>query len=146
MPISIPPLQFHDILEPEIGNQIEHMMRNHQRGRGAALLARKARDGAQRMTMQVIKMRVRDQNHVHRRQVAHVQSRLPDAFQQKQPAREVRIDDDVLSAQLQEETGVSDKREAEFAVGHELRFVSASRPRSDRRMPHQSRKLARPLA
>ena len=61
-------------------------------------------------------MRVRHQDNIHRRQVAQIQSRLTQSFEQEEPAREIWIDDDVLSANLQEEAGVSDEGDSEFTV------------------------------
>src|ERR1019366_6443825 len=98
-------------------------MRDNQRGRGSGLAPSLARDGAQRLTMQVIEVRVRHQDEVHRRQVAQVQSRLTQALKNEEPAREVGIDDDVLAANLQKKTGVPDEGDAEFAVRSHLRFV-----------------------
>jgi hypothetical protein len=59
------------------------MMRDNQRGRGSALAAGLARDGTQRLAMQVIEVRVRNQHDIHGRQIAQVQSWLPQAFQKK---------------------------------------------------------------
>ena len=102
-------------------------MRDDQRGRGSGLAAGLARDGAQRLAMQVIEVRVRYQDEIHRRQVAQVQSRLPQALQNEEPAREVGIDDDVLSADLQEEAGVSDEGDAQFAVGDQSSVCGSRR-------------------
>src|ERR1700736_2826372 len=122
------------------------MMRDDEGGRGSCLAAGLPRDGAQRLAMQVIKVRVRHQNKVHRRQVAQVQSRLTQALEDEQPAREVGIDDDVLSANLQKEAGVSDEGDAEFAVGNQLRFMSLAGARRHYGMPYQAREVAGSLA
>ncbi len=42
------------------------MMRDDQRGRGSGLAAGLARDRAQRLAMQVIEVRMRYQDHIHR--------------------------------------------------------------------------------
>src|ERR1019366_9464862 len=118
----------------------------NQRGRGSGLTPGLARGGAQRLAMQVIEMRVRYQDNIHRRQVAQVQSRLAQAFENEEPALEVGIDDDVLSANLQKKAGVSDEGDAEFAVRSQLRFVSFSGARCDRGTPHQARELTGSLA
>ena len=113
--------------EAEIGNQIEKMMRDDQRGRGSGLAARLPRDGAQRLPMQVIEVRVRHQHDIHRRQVAQIQSRLTQALENEEPAREVGIDDDVLSANLQKEAGVPDERHAQLAVRNQLAVCGSCR-------------------
>ena len=73
--------------------------------------------------MQVIEVRVRDQHNVDGRQIGNAQAGTAQAFQHEEPAREIGIDDDVLSADLQEEAGVADEGDAEFAVGDEARLV-----------------------
>ena len=92
------------------------MMGHDKRGRGSGLAPGLPRDGAQRLAMQVIEVRVRHQYNIHGRQVAQVQSRLTQAFQNEQPAREVGIDNDVLSANLQKKAGMSNEGDAQFAV------------------------------
>lgn len=92
------------------------MVWDHQRGRRAGLAAGLARDGAQRLFMQVIEMRVGDQHDVGRRQIAQIQSWLTQALQDEKPAREVGIDDNVVASNLEEKAGVPDERDAQFAV------------------------------
>src|ERR1017187_2172160 len=122
------------------------MMGDAERGRGSGLAPGLPRDGAQRLAMQVIEVRVRYEYDVHRRQVAQVQSRLTQALENEQPAREVGIDDDVLSANLQKKAGMSDEGDAQFAVRNQFRFVGLAGARSDRGMPHQARELTGSLA
>src|ERR1019366_7589278 len=121
-------------------------MGDDERGRSSGLPPRLPRDGAQRLAMQVIEERVGHQYDIHRRQVVQVQSRLTQALKNEQPAREVGIDDDVLSADLQKKTGVPDEGDAEFAVRNQLRFVGLASARRDRGMPHQARELTGSLA
>ena len=91
-------------------------MRYHEGGCRSGLAAGLPGDGAQRLAMEVIEVSVRYQDDIHWRQVAQVQSRLSQALEDEEPARKVRIDYDILSANLQEEAGVSDEGDAEFAV------------------------------
>jgi len=121
-------------------------MGDDERGRGSGLPPRLPRDGAQRLAMQVIEVSVGHQYDIHRRQVAQVQSRLTQALKNEQPAREVGIDDDVLSADLQKKAGVPDKGHAQLAIRNQLRFVGLAGTRRDRGMPHQARELAGALA
>src|SRR5208282_4701046 len=110
--IGVPPFKFDNLFEAEIVDQVEQVMGDDERGSGSGLAAGLARDGAQRLAMQVIEVRVGYQDNIHRRQVAQVQSRLTQAFENEEPAGEVGINDDVLSANLKEEAGVSDEGDA----------------------------------
>ena len=65
----------------------------------------------------------------------------PQTFKNKKPPREVGIDDDVLTADLHEKTGVSDEGDAEFSVGRKTRLVGFAAPRSDSGVTHQSPEL-----
>ena|SRR5580692_6313909 len=122
------------------------MVRDDQRWRGSALAAGLARDGAQRLPMQMIEVRVRYQDDVHRRQIAQVQSRSTQPLENEKPAREVGIDNDVLSANLQKETRVSNEGDAKLAVRNQFRFVGFASAWRNHRMPHQASELARALA
>jgi hypothetical protein len=117
------------------------MVRHNQDGRGSLLPPRLACNRAQRLPVQVIEMSVRYQHHIHRRQIADAQARLPQPLQYEQPAREVGIDDHALSANLQEETRVADEGDAEFSVGGEARFVGLAATWSYRGVTHQTSKL-----
>lgn len=75
-----------------------------------------------------------------------MQPGLADTLQQKQPARKVGVNDNILSAELQEEAGVSDEGKAQLSVSRQLGLMRLSRAWSHRGMPYQTRKLARPLA
>ena len=121
-------------------------MGDDERRSGSGLTPGLARDGAQRLAMQVIEVRVRYQHNIHGRQVAQVQSGLAQAFENEEPAREVGIDDDVLSADLEKKAGVPDEGDAQLAVRNQLRFVSLPGAGCDRGMSHQARERAGSLA
>src|SRR6266436_898284 len=91
-------------------------------------------------------MGVCDQNHIYWRQVAKMQSGFPYPFQKKQPARKVRVNDDTLPTDLQEETGVSDEGDAQLTVRYQLGLVGLSRAWCDHGAPYQARKLTGPFA
>src|ERR1700689_5359402 len=99
------------------------MMRHNERGRGSGQAPGLPCDGAQRLAMQVIEVRMGDEDEVCRRQVAQVQSGLAQTLEHEEPARKIRIDDDILSADLQEETRMSDEGDAELAISDEGGFV-----------------------
>ena len=69
-----------DVFETEIGDEIENMMRNDERGRAAGFAARLPCNGAQRLAMKMIEMGMRNQDDVHGRQVAQVQAGLAQAL------------------------------------------------------------------
>jgi len=94
----------------------------------------------------VIEMRVRNQHHVDGRQVANTESGSADAFQQKQPTREVWIDQNALPAHLHEKRSVADEGHAQFAVADERWLVGTACAGSDRRVADQSSELLCPLA
>ena len=122
------------------------MMRHYERGRGSSLAPGLPCYGAQRLAVQVIEVRMGDEDEVCRRQVAQVQSGLAQTLEHKEPAGKIRIDDDILSADLQEETRMSDEGDAELAISDEGGFVRLAGTRCDRGMPHQASELAGTLA
>jgi len=140
--IGVPPFEFDDLLVAEIGDEIEKMVRDNEGGRGSSLSAGLARDGAQRLAVQVIEVGMGDQDDIHGREFAEVESGAAQAFQDKEPAREVGIDDDVVLADLEEKAGVPDEGDAEFAVRDEFRLMGRAGKRGDRRIPHQACELA----
>src|SRR5579863_739641 len=94
----------------------------------------------------MVKMRMRNQHQVEGRKIAQPHSRLTQALQDKQPTRKIRIDDDVLPADLQEKAGVANESYSQLSIADQFRFVSLAGSRSHRRMPHQSAKRTRAFA
>ena len=74
--------------------------------------------------MQVVEMRVRNENRVNWGKVCDAQTRTTKTLQHEQPAGKVGIDEDVFSADLQEEAGMSDESDAELTVCREPGLVS----------------------
>jgi hypothetical protein len=122
------------------------MMRDDESRCRSSFAASLARDRAQRLAVQVIEMRVGYEHNVHRRQVAEIESGLPQALKNEKPACEVGIDDDILSANLEKEAGMTDEGEAELSLGDEFGFVSFAGTRGDHGMPYEVSKLARALS
>src|ERR1700733_14468908 len=96
--------------------------------------------------MQMIKMCVGYKHHVGWRQVAEVQSRLTQALQNEEPAREVGIDDDILPPNLQKEAGMPDEGNTQLSVRNQFRFVRLTGTGRNRRISYQAGKLAGALA
>jgi hypothetical protein len=72
--------------------------------------------GTQRRAVQMIKVRMRNQDDINGRQIPDAKSRTPQPFQHKQPARKVRIDHRTLPADLHKETGMANESDPQLAV------------------------------
>src|ERR1700680_1510629 len=107
--VAIPPVQFHHIAEAQVGDQIYNVMRHYDDRRRGTPAPRLLNDGAQRWPMQMVKVGMRNQHQVNGRKVAKLISRLEQALWQKQPARKMGIDSDILAADLSEKAGVADE-------------------------------------
>ena len=92
--------------------------------------------------MQVIEVSMRDQHEINGRQIADPQPRPAQAFQDKKPAGEVRIDQDISSADLNKEGGVADEGESQLPMTCQHRLMSFACTGRDDRMAHQSGELA----
>src|SRR5438093_11325218 len=92
MPIAVPPVQFDHIAEAEVGHQIKDMVQHNNRGRSVLSTAGLLLHGAQRWTMQMVKVDVRYPQQVERWQVAEVNDRLSQALKHEQPARKVEME------------------------------------------------------
>lgn len=88
-------------------------------------------------------MRMRDQDDIHRRQVADPHSRLAQPFQHEQPARKIGIDDGVLSCHLHKKAGMPDEGQPQFAIAYQHGFVHGAGSRRNGRVPDQFRERTR---
>src|SRR5882724_2712053 len=93
--------------------------------------------------MQVTKVGVSDQHIIDGRQVFDAVARNEQPLQYEQPLREIGIDDDILSADLQEKSGVSNESDGEVFAVDQHRFAGLAGAASPRRMADQSSKLTR---
>ena len=94
----------------------------------------------------MVKVGVGDQHQVDRRQVTHLQTWPSNAFQHEKPARKVGINDDILAADQEKETRVTDECHPHLAIGHQFWLMGAADPGSDYRVPHQAAELPGTLA
>src|SRR5579872_3111042 len=117
MPVTVPPVKFHDIGETEIGDQIHNVMRHHNYGWRCPAYPGMLNDGAQRWPMEMVKVSMGDQNQIGRGKIADLDSGFAQTLQHKQPPGKIGIDDDVLPANLDEEGGVADESQPQFPVG-----------------------------
>ncbi len=77
---SLPPVEFDDLGEAEIGDQIGHMRRNDDRRRNAPRAQIVLHQRAQRRAMQVIEVGVRHQHQIDGRQIGDAQAGTTQAF------------------------------------------------------------------
>src|SRR5579862_1560246 len=87
--------------------------------------------------MQMIKVSMCDQDEVESGKIPELHARFPNPLQDKEPARKIGIDDDVLATDLDKKAGVSDEGESELAVCDQSWLVCFSSARRDSRMTHQ---------
>lgn len=66
--------------------------------------------------MEVIKVRVRDENNVNWWQVGKSDTRISQSLENEQPVGKVGIDDDVLPAELNKKTGVANESDSHFSI------------------------------
>lgn len=110
--MRVPPFQFDNLFESEVGNEVEEMMGDDQGGRASDFPPRLPRDCAQGLAVKVIEVSMRDQHHVHGRKIAQVKTGLAQTLQDKQPAGEVGINDDIHPTHLEKKAGMPDKGNA----------------------------------
>ena len=71
---------------------------------------------AQGRLVEMIEVRVRQQHHVNRRQVFDPEPRALDALQPEKPVRKIRINQHVQVRELDQEGGVADPGDGDFAM------------------------------
>src|SRR5579872_2125934 len=132
MPVTVPPVQLDDVAKAKVSDQIKYMLGHDDGGRGAPKLLGVLDQRSQRGPMQVVEVGMGNEHEIDWRQIADPHSGLAQSFQDKKPARKIRIDDDVLAAHLKEKTGVSNESHTQLAIGYQYRLVwlsnSASPP------------------
>ena len=138
---TFPPIEFDNLREAEIGNQIGDMARNDNCRRFSPRTQIVVHDRAQRGPMQMIEVRVRHQHRIDGWQIAHTNAGTPQSLQHKQPAGKVGIDHHALPADLKKKTGMPDERNSQFALRCQARLVSFATERGYRGVAHQSAEL-----
>src|SRR5207248_6211216 len=146
MTIAIPPVQFDNTVETEVGDEIEDVMRDHYGGRYTMTPFCLLHNGTQRWPVEVVEVGMGDQDQINSGQVAYLQTRPSKPFKDKQPAREVRIDDNVLACNLEEKTGMADESYTHLPIGYQPGLVSTTSSGSDHGVAHQGPELPGTLA
>ena|SRR5258707_385784 len=96
--------------------------------------------------MQVVEMRMSDEHQIDGRKIIDSDPRPPQSFQDKQPAREVWINHDVFSADLQEKSGMANESDTQLAIGNKFGLMRFANARGDGGMPYELPKLLGALA
>ena len=104
---TFPVLQLDDAREAEVVREIADAAR-HDADFGMRQLP-------QRRLVEMIEVRVRQQNEINRRQIFYFQTGALDAFQQKKPVRKIRINQHVQVRELDEKRRVADPGDGDFA-------------------------------
>ena len=78
----------------------------------------------------MIKVGMGNQYRIDWRQIAHAQSWASEPLQNKNPLREVRVNHDVFSADLQKETRVPDEGDTQLSTVHQYRLARLAAARS----------------
>src|SRR2546423_15397933 len=94
----------------------------------------------------MVKVGMGYQHHIDRRQITHAKPRTSQPLQHKEPAREVGIDNDTVSPNLNEEAGVSDKGDPQLAIAGQAWLVGFAAAGSYDGMAHQASKIGGALA
>src|SRR5579885_1970417 len=138
MAVAVPPVQLDNIAEAEVGDKIKDVLGNHDRRGRSSIFFGVLHQRTQRGPVQMIEMRVCDQDKINGGKITNFHPGLAESFQDEQPAREVGIDDNIFAANLNEEAGVPNERHAHLAIRNQHWFVRFAYPGSDRGMPHQT--------
>jgi hypothetical protein len=104
---TFPVVEFDDAREAEIVREVADAARHYADFR--------IRQPPQRRLVEMIEMRVRQQNQVNRRQIADFQTGALDAFQKKKPVRKIRVNQHVQIRELDQKRRVADPGDGNFA-------------------------------
>jgi len=113
---ALPALQLNNLAEIDIADEILRVARKNDARRPPSSATRMPDNPPQRGAVQVIHVGVRDQHPIHRRQTRQLDAGTPQALDQHQPVREIRVDQQRLSAELEQKRGVADKGQSEVAA------------------------------
>src|SRR5262245_20715363 len=87
-------------------------------------------------------MGMSNQHYIELWQIFDAHARMPQAFQHKQPAGKIRINQNALSAQLKEEAGVPDEGDSQVALDDGDGLVALAGAAGQSGMPYDTSELA----
>ena len=105
---GFPPFQFDDAAKAKIMGEIADTP-----GHDADFRMRQSAEGG---FVEMIKVRVREQDQIDGREVLDFHAGALDAFEEEQPVGKVWIDEDVEISELNQKRGVADPGDSDFAV------------------------------
>jgi hypothetical protein len=105
---TFPPIELDHALEAEVDREVADAP-----GHDADFWMRQTAQGG---FMEMIEMRVREQDQIDGREVFDFQAGAFDAFEEKQPVGKIRVDEHVEVRELNEEGRVADPGDGDFAV------------------------------
>lgn len=119
----LPPVERADFRESEPAEQVFDAQRHDGDRSFAGQPAGVANDFAQRREVEVVHVRVCEEHGVNGGQVLDADAGFAQAMDQDEPVGENRVDQEVEATQLQQERGVANEGDAEFAGIHHLGFM-----------------------
>lgn len=106
---ALPPFQLDDAAEAEVAGEVAHAP-----GHDGDLGVREAAEGG---FVEMVEVRVGEEDEVNAREVLDFQAGAFDAFEEEEPVGEVGVDEDVEVGELDEEGGVADPGDGDLARG-----------------------------
>src|SRR5205085_12439785 len=91
--------------------------------------------------MEMIEMCVTHKHVIDGRQIAQADARAALPFEDDQPAREIGIDYEIVSGDLNKEAAMTDEGQPKFPLADEMRFMRAASAGRNRRTPYQRSEL-----
>src|SRR5260370_8600805 len=90
----------------------------------------------------MVKVCVRDQHRINRRQIFDPYARMAEALKNKQPAGKIRINQNIPSADLNQKAGMSNKCDSQFLLGNRYGFMPFAVARGQGRLLYDAPELA----
>src|SRR5260370_42278036 len=90
----------------------------------------------------MVKVCVRDQHRINRRQIFDPYARMAETLKNKQPAGKIRINQNIPSADLNQKAGMSNKCDSQFLLGNRYGFMAFAVARGQGRVLYDAPELA----
>src|SRR5260370_31496012 len=90
----------------------------------------------------MVKVCVRDQHRINRRQIFDPYARMAETLKNKQPAGKIRINQNIPSADLNQKAGMSNKCDSQFLLGNRYGFMAFAVARGQGRVLYNAPELA----
>ena len=127
--------------ESKVFHEILHAARHDDFRSPAGQPSRKPDDSPERRQIEMIHMRMGEQDEIDRRQILQQHAGMTLTAQQNQSLRKHRIDQHLAPIDLQEERGVPDKGHSQLVFGDQLDRMGSSHHRLFMALAHQPQEL-----